>query len=1613
MSICCAERANAFRRFLPQFIQNKLENEEQQWKTLIFENLPKAIENNNYEEIDFWITTLENYTEFETFTFTPEEVEKIATILYNFIITTQHMNLLTSACATFILIVNPQHIKINLEIDWHILYDLLYDAIISHSKTKTRKYPPKMSQTLISMIRISRSYFPETSTDEMLLLWEHMLDPYQHTFILAQCLLSLFLPVNHGQHNKWLQKFLDLWTVYRSDYFDFQFLSIFARLSRYGYKDIPWDRILPFLFNVMCLYLEIPSTLLSSQITQITNYHPELYMDFFKDLESPAVNFRLFSIIVINLLTGETQTMAREYVERMFHLISPFCTASVHNEDEVQCEGPVEFLNEFVYQYVRRYQKEKKYGATVLEPLTQEDNEWLVSNVLPLILMEQFHEDPQFSYINDIVQLAPSMAIYPLLNTVKSTFEHLHLKQGAYQTLVALAPTIIYTKEGLEEFMMILEKHLPEDLNFMDTLKSSVVFSLGSVVASSMKFTEENESFITEITKKCILFVKHAIGDDYINSLAELVTMLGCIVHSSPPEVAYRLAQLIRDEVDTLPDTCISSIIEPLSKYSVKAFSSIALNPTKLKDYIILEAMIKQNQAFLLEKLESIKAIIKEGLDKDDKKIQKRSIRLIKWVLKNMLSIYPIMPTATGITDMNECKQQWHIPSEKEIDCSISVIEFAIEIMKKKFECQDRKEHKIATGIGKSILKGMQASLSDFDFEHEDESELLTQPPIEMYSIKKLVNYYESVFYYLLEIMEKKETHEAIIQRILQTILQTIIPHNPLANNIDSINNDYRIHCQLSRLSTLLPPLQSVTHLVIYNKSLLLFTVRSSIKKNYVTKMMRKVTEVVYKFAPFQHKRIRNLVNIYFGNLTSQFRTQFVHYLERSIPFIEDPKTDKDSLSGYCNVASSLGNLDISMKNLELLKNTALAVCRQLPKEVPEDSARHLRQVVVYYLDQIDPYDPRLDRTEFLKIREELASEAIRRHAKYPAFRETQNYAAALASSVFVGNPYLLKLPYFQFFLSIMTTDDNLVRECIVQFIPTSIEKLIPRVPRPNGVRVDEVTPENYDIAMFIDRPFREQAKMMPHFMSEDEMMDHDKLKYYLNSEDKMENDVEERIKINRLLFEKLCHDQTIIDKLIQNLVDGQIHKEETFLKNRVLFWSTFCRFFGLPFVELLINKLYKMIEPGVSLAHHVIAAEIFAGCIHSLKSRKYKEVEKMAGFIKPFVTKLIYTIDPEFHSVWYFAFYASFTDIDPRRIFWLYDHILTCVPKGDGLRAARSVSLICDILLDAAYNIPSLRSKIEDIAYQPLFSKESLDFEQIRECSVRALSSILAISFDPVKRGYNEESYRILDRFIKDSPDSFIIRWLIGQYSTQSTSAIASGGYVVDHLNDWVNFILDKDENEERVARTALMDVANSNWIGSICKLPISLESVKEVIDKVLKALDPTKKPWQVYTVQLILTESFLGSTFFFIDEKILEDMIEDRVKPGLLNQHPDVQNAASQLLSFVVKSSLQLRDKLPDIVQNFTTMLKDRESLTNRIAGAKGLGSIITGTVLFDDVPQYVIDSFSALTEQLEIDTSVESIITQFLSDFWAVYDNNLKNNIAEILAPFHASLRPSYFC
>jgi hypothetical protein len=208
------------------------------------------------------------------------------------------------------------------------------------------------------------------------------------------------------------------------------------------------------------------------------------------------------------------------------------------------------------------------------------------------------------------------------------------------------------------------------------------------------------------------------------------------------------------------------------------------------------------------------------------------------------------------------------------------------------------------------------------------------------------------------------------------------------------------------------------------------------------------------------------------------------------------------------------------------------------------------------------------------------------------------------------------------------------------------------------------------------------------------------------------DDDIVERIAIHKLLFEQFAFNHDIIAQLVKLLVDAQVHSEETFAKNRLMLWSAFCRFFGMDFMRVMLQEVEKLTDNSGTVATHLVAAEIFAGYLCSLKSRSYAEVEQAATMCKPFVTNLVEGLNPEFHTVWCFSFLAAVTATDPRRLFWLFEHMIECVPKNDRLRTARAVSFVLDILNDVVQKITRLRSVVEELAAQPLLSEAALEFD-------------------------------------------------------------------------------------------------------------------------------------------------------------------------------------------------------------------------------------------------------------------------------------------------------------
>ena len=354
-------------------------------------------------------------------------------------------------------------------------------------------------------------------------------------------------------------------------------------------------------------------------------------------------------------------------------------------------------------------------------------------------------------------------------------------------------------------------------------------------------------------------------------------------------------------------------------------------------------------------------------------------------------------------------------------------------------------------------------------------------------------------------------------------------------------------------------------------------------------------------------------------------------------------------------------------------------------------------------------------------------------------------------------------------------------------------------------------------------------------------------------------------------------------------------------------------------------------------------------------------------------------------------------------------------VSMNETLWKAKVVGFICDIVFDISVYFSTYMERLVNLIEKYLYSPEALSYDQIQENSVHVICALLELVLNE-QREQNQEAYQLLDRFISGKESKFKCLWLNNQFSTQTQSTITTVGYVLNHLQEFADFVLVADEVEEKEAREGFIRLSSINWLGSLIIYPLTKEKAKETLFKLLEGLEPKNHAWQVQSLQLLLLESVLSHFYYYYDAPDLLALIDRFVIPGLMQQHPEVQDASCELLLFIIKTlplenDDQVETSISEISQIFKIMLKDRNSFPKRIAGAKGLASIISAIILFEIIPQYVLDAMSDLQEAMESDSSVEPVITQFLDDFWAINDGNLLKPASEALGSFRSVAPPSY--
>ena len=106
----------------------------------------------------------------------------------------------------------------DLSIEWKPLYKLFDRLMYSpYEALGMMQFPPSLENSLRSLIRCSRAYFPEGSTQEMLDEWRPLMCPFDVTMGIAVSYFEMFLPTfdcydkRESTYLLWFDELMSFW----------------------------------------------------------------------------------------------------------------------------------------------------------------------------------------------------------------------------------------------------------------------------------------------------------------------------------------------------------------------------------------------------------------------------------------------------------------------------------------------------------------------------------------------------------------------------------------------------------------------------------------------------------------------------------------------------------------------------------------------------------------------------------------------------------------------------------------------------------------------------------------------------------------------------------------------------------------------------------------------------------------------------------------------------------------------------------------------------------------------------------------------------------------------------------------------------------------------------------------------------------------------------------------------------------------------------------------------------------------------------------------------------------------------------------------------------------
>lgn len=1592
------ERAENLRKLLPSYLQERIPEEENQIKTAIFTNLRKSIQNSQSLAIDFWLNNLDLYTQNSLYSLTEDEILELMQLLYDFITTTEYSRHIIPAALIFIFICHEHLDNKKLILDWKKPYKTLQTRFFSRSNIRKSALLISASGPFFKFIYRSSSFFAPGSAAEMLSMWNGCFNPQHHDFAAAHCMLCLFLPVHTGEHKLWFEDFFNKWPMFGTVQWDFPFLMLFSRLSEYDYDDIDWSPHLPFLFNRMASYSKIPSATFQIIPMPMTDYLiAEKFRGFFTDVDSSNDLFPFFAKIIINLFSHKKAKNAiRAQFQNLCFLLTPLYLPSIYRSNNINTDLVASLIEEFT----TRYYAEQKYGPQHLQPLTQDDVNFFVTNLLPMVIADRFHPDPSIDRIKEFAELDPETIVPQLWETVKQCMQYEKLFDSAITTLASTISIIAFYKlYDLKELLMEIITHI----KLVDLRKTKSILFLFTIYGRCVEIDDSHEPLMLSLMEQLTGVFEMIHKDDFRDIKDLTKKALFSITRSASNNLKSKMLSILNKSLNQIQPNILPDLLCCFSQQLVSMLQKRAFSGETETDYAILQSMVAGSHTFILDNKDKILELITNATKSEDEAIRNKSIAIIKGMAKSLLTVFlPHLLGSAGFVSQEEFEIKWRVLSDEDIKVCQDIFSYIYDLMIELYSSNDIQKKNLGVHCGSAIMKYLSLIVSP-STSHVIESQYpeFDFPKLYRYTITDFDDIWTKFRLFFTDLISP-ETPIQILKHIMSVAIIMGNPYRVLSN----------LYKEATQLKQVVKKTTGVgrhhTHSFYYSKAIVLLLHRMQNDQDLFTKELDELIQKVIKCAVHHDAKIRLKTEVFLGDMLRffEFLTPTAQTLINMIPkYIED----RNALCGIFSDLETLLPLTTSYEQFPLLFDLALCVCN---KDIPSDmdsQPQVFRSVLITITDVLDFYEPNLSegvmlqkRIEFIQKLPELILSSKDKDQRF--------YLFFLSVKACSGKKMLLNSDLYSIWIQSLINDEEMISNLIVRSLHQYIENLIPRVPRRTRTRSVKLTEETYDTYLFDDSSIfcSKENKHEIVYLTRDEYCDENVIKTYFP------DDYKERVKIHRLLFEFFVDDFSNVEKICDMFIHQQVHQNESFDRGRQVFWSTLSRFFGMDFTYKLMDYCSSITVSNSILAQQSISSELFAGILLSFKGPEYNLLKK---FKEEKLDKFIHYLYTEFQSekfdFWCISVILGIAKRDPLRFTFLFDSLLKCIPKTfTQIRDVKIAMNICNVLMEYAYFVTPIIDDLKEKVLIPLSANKDLfDYDFVRDSYSRVFVFILAQSFSMVSQTPDRSIIDLYQTLFENRNDDLLfISLLTNAYSQQSMSTLVLNQILLNKISTFVNLTLDKTPDQEKNAHLALIRLIFSNWIWSCSPKPTTVENVSETISNVINQLNPSNNQWQTKSVILTLIEVFVNTNIFFLKDDHFDRIFEISLTT-IQNTNCELQDVAAELMTLLLIASQHINHKIPEYIELFRKMIYG-DNHVHRISGVKGIISVIQSGLFFDSVPQYIFDCFTLLQDAAEFDVSLSSLISSTFSEFHSNAQNNMLPFIAESLSPYLTAAHQHYF-